>query len=219
MTITPPEYQISFHFTLRPAIFKSQTILRQMHCMNDPKMTLNTKVPHINIPTTSESPSFTLLRSIPGVFEIQAILRQVHQTTPKWNHRWRQVDQHWRKIYPLVKVICQEIQQTPLKSANLTQESIGTLPWMNQPHVCLGVLAREFLITPHDQGWVISLAGWLDKGARIMAWHRFRWWISTFLFNLKFQTSYRQLLWGRSQETFRKRLVGKRIITVREVVF
>ena len=87
MTITPPEYQISFHFTLRPAIFKSQTILRQMHCMNDPKMTLNTKVPHINIPTTSESPSFTLLRSIPGVFEIQAILRQVHQTTPKWNHR------------------------------------------------------------------------------------------------------------------------------------
>ncbi len=52
--------------------------------LNDPKMILNTKtskVPHIHVTTSPESqisPRFTLCSS---VFELRAILRQVHQMT------------------------------------------------------------------------------------------------------------------------------------------
>ncbi len=54
---------------------------------NDPKMTLNPTssiVPHIFITTVPESQISLRFALRPAFFNIQAILRQVHQMTPKW---------------------------------------------------------------------------------------------------------------------------------------
>ena len=54
--------------------------------VNDPKMTLNTKrsnIPHMHITTVAESQISIRFTLRPAIFELQAILRQVHRWPPK----------------------------------------------------------------------------------------------------------------------------------------
>ncbi len=77
----------TFPFTPWPAIFELLAILRQLQQMT-PTMTLNTKsskVLHTHVTTTPESQISLCFILRPAVFGVWVILRQVHKMTTKWS--------------------------------------------------------------------------------------------------------------------------------------
>ena len=79
------ESQISIRFTLRPAFFDIQAILRQVHWMTPkwPWTVQDQRYPR-NVTSVQESQISIRFALRPALFEIQAILRQVHRMTAKW---------------------------------------------------------------------------------------------------------------------------------------
>ncbi len=99
-----PESQISLHFTLQPAVFELQAILRQVRRMTQNwHWTLQGQIyPYMYnyFPWTHIVLYFT---QQPAIFTIHAILRQVHRMTPKWP--WTPHDQlysYMRYYHPRV---------------------------------------------------------------------------------------------------------------------
>ena len=127
-----PESKISISFSLRPAGFELQDILRCVHWLTPkwPRALQGQKVPHICV--TSVPNSQMSLR--PAIFKlhVQAILRQLHRMTPKWS--WTLQGQKYRICVSLVflgrKFQCVALRPSTYEIYEIQGCQISQMRWM-----------------------------------------------------------------------------------------